>query len=170
MVSSCGEVDIELEPFAGDGIGGPPARPAQVQFTRPGSPHPVFELERAHLVGAEAGPGVEKDPRSGGTVGGHEPSQDHRGVGVAGEGQRLPALDDPGGGDPTAVPDQRAVLVVATPDEAAFGRGDGVGALATDEQGEDGVGLPLGGTHPGELAPRPHQDAALAVGEERVLA
>jgi hypothetical protein len=88
---------------------------------------------------------------------------------AASSSECLAALQHLGVGHPAAVPDQRVLLVVATPHERVVNRGDGIHAAA-DQRGEHRAGIPGRRAHPGEVAARADQDAAFAVGEQRVLA
>ena len=164
-----GDRHCQLQAPVGSDLRFAAAGPAQVQ--RAGTPGPGGAvLEVRHLVAAEPGPHVQLNPDAGRDAGCLDPAQQHRGPGVTGVGQRLPALDDALAGDPAAAPDQRPVLVVAAPHEAGVGRGDGVAPAAPDQGGESGVRMPPGGAHPGDVAARPDQRPPLPVGQQRVLA
>src|SRR5947209_11223284 len=87
---------------------------------------------------------------------------------VAGVGQRLPRLDVGAVRDPTAAPDQRACFVVAAP-AVTLPRAHQVETLAAEQAAEHRVAVPTGEAPPRHLAVRSDQDAAAAVGNERVL-
>ena len=96
-------------------------------------------------------------------------AEDNCAPGRGGHRQGLAALDNRLLGNPAARPDQRAGFVVAAPDGARK-RGDGEAPAAPDERGEDRRIVPAGKAHPGEVAPWAHQDSALAIGEQGILA
>src|SRR5215813_11361287 len=138
-------------------------RPAHVQRAEPAVP--VAELilvERLQPGAGEAGPGVQPDVDLRRSLPGDDAAQHHGLIGVAGEGERLPALDDRVRGDPAAAPDEGAGLVVAAPYETALRR-DRACPVAADQRGEDGVGVPAGCAHPDDLPARPDQGPALPV-------
>src|SRR3954447_6346828 len=84
-------------------------------------------------------------------------------------GQRLSTLDVRAVGDPATSPDQRAVLVVATP-AVPFAGPNEVETLATEQCAEHRVAVPARETAPGHVSVRPDQDPAAAVSDEGVLA
>ena len=146
------------------------SRPSPVQRTRPAAPDPVVTAEPARAVAAESGARLQQHPHASRPAAAHDAAQQHHLVGVAGKGQGLAAFHGAIVRDPAAVPDQGVRLVEAAPHVPHVGRGDGVHPAAADETGEDGVGIPARRAHPGDLALRADQRAALTVGEQRVLA
>src|SRR6202044_3585555 len=82
--------------------------------------------------------------------------------------QGLPALDRRASGDPAAVPDEGAGLVVAAPYVAIF-RSDRVRTLPADQRREDRLRVPAGEAHPGEIAAGADDDPPLTVSQQRVL-
>src|SRR6185437_16281307 len=108
--------------------------PAEPQGARLRGPPAVLVLRQPPSpIRAETGGRLENDPHLRVAALGHDAAQQHGLVRVAREGQCLAALDDAVLGDPTAAPDQRVVLVVATPDESLL-RSDRVRALAADQR------------------------------------
>ncbi len=120
-------------------------------------------------VSVEPAAGVQYRLHAGVTVGGDDPAEDDRPVFLAGKGERFPAFDDAGVGDPAAAPDQRAGFVVAAP-HVGVGGGDRVPAGPAEQGTEHGVAVPPRCAHPGDVAVRADQRAAFAVAEECVLA
>jgi hypothetical protein len=148
---------------AGAGRGG--ALPAQAVAAGGEVPHAVCVAARgggrgAAVVGVRGEDGAD----AGRAVDGDQLPQQDQTVRLAGEGERLAALDDAFGGDPAAAPDQSALLVVAAGDVAGA-RGDGVDATAADERGENGVVVPGGSAQPFDGSVGPDEGAALAVGQ-----
>ena len=145
------------------------AGPAHVQGAEPGVPVAEAVLVEGLQPGTgETGPGVEHDVDPRRSLPRDDAAQHHGPMGVPGEGERLPALDDGVTGDPAAAPDEGAGLVVPAPHETVFRR-DRVGPVAADQRGEDGVGVPAGRAHPDDVPARPDQGPALPVRDQRVF-
>jgi len=127
-----------------------------MQRTRPVPPEPGTRLgDHAH-------------PRR--PAHGDDAAQQYHPLGVSGKRQRLTTLDHPVVGDPPGTPDEAARLVAPAPHVAHVLRGHGKGAAAADQRGEHGIGIPVGGAHPGDVPLRADESAALPVGQQRVLA
>ena len=111
-----------------------------------------FPLEVGHLAAAEAGPQVEEGGDPGGPVQCLYPAQQHRPVRVGRHRQRLPALGLPVA-HPAAAPDQRPVLVVATPHVPRVGRRDRVTAGTAEQPAERGRAVPARRAQPRDTDP-----------------
>ena len=145
------------------------ARPPQVQGAEPGVPAAeVVLVEGLQSRAGETGPGVQHhvDPRR--SLPRDDAAQHDGLMGVPGECERLPALDNGVTGDPAAAPDEGAGLVVAAPHETVLRR-DRVCPVAADQRGEDGVGVPAGCAHPDDVPARPDQGPSLPIRDQRVF-
>ena len=152
----------------------PPAGPARARPAEPGAaaaagPGLAVPFEVGHGGAPVAGPQVEGHGDLGGAVDRLDPAQQDGPVRVGGHGERFPAFD-PGVADPAVAPDQAAALVVAAPDVPWVGRGDRVLAGAAEQAAERGRAVPAGHAQPRDRAVGADDGAALAVGDQRVLA
>ena len=162
------QLDRHSQPaIDGSRLGGArPAEPRRAAAPGPDAPVPLHGRGAAAPVPA---PHVEEHRDLGRPVHRLDAAQQHRPARVGRHGERLPALGR-GRADPPAVPDQGAVLVVAAPHVPGIGGGDGVPARAAEQRAERGGTVPARHAQPRDRAVRRDQGAALAVGDERVLA
>ncbi len=162
------KLDRHAQPAVdGTRLGG--ARPAEPR--RPAAPGPDAPVPfRGHgRVAPVPAPQLEEHGDLGGPVHRLDAAQQHHPAGVGGHGERLPAFDR-GRADPPAVPDQGAVLVVAAPDVPRVGGGNGVPARSAEQPAERRRAVPARHAEPRDRSVRRDQGAALAVGDQRVLA
>jgi hypothetical protein len=165
MMGPCREVDEELEPSIQYRPGLGSSRPAEVKSTGSGCPHSIVDVAIAHLVRSESGAGIEIDVDTGRSFNGHNPSEYHRDMRVAREGESVTALDHPAGGHPTTAPDERPLLIGTAPHETWVRRCHGVETLTPDERRKYRVGVPMRSAHPGKVTPWTNQDATFSVRE-----
>lgn len=119
---------------------------------------------QAAVVRAQAQPDADRRR----AVQGGDLAQQYCAVRRAGQGQGVAAVQVAVLGGPPVAPHPRAVRVVPSPDVPSLGL-DPVGAGPADRRAGQRRAVPARGAQPGDLALRPDQGAALAVGERRVV-